>query len=90
MILLHHLLAEAVVDPSAIRQAEVELVVVQLVAEWVAVPKILQEALSQRLLATPSRNHLSMISSDTISVFPCPQLCDELTSQYLDHPARYG
>lgn len=75
MIPLHHFLAEDVDEPYAIRQAEEELEEEQLVAGWkaVVVPEILQEALSQRRLVTPSKNHLSKISSDTISTFPCSQ-----------------
>jgi hypothetical protein len=71
MIALHRHLAEAVVEVFAIRPAEKELVEVQLVAETVAavVPKILQEVLSQRRLAVPSRDRLSKISSDMISIF---------------------
>ncbi len=73
MSLLHHLPAEGVVETSAIHPAEAELAEAQLVAGIViaVVPKILQEALSQRRLAVPSRNRLSRISSDTISVIPC-------------------
>ena len=70
MIALHHRLEEADVEVFAIRPEEEELAEVQLVAGAVVavVPKILQEVLSQRCLAVPSRDRLSKISSDMISI----------------------
>jgi len=70
MIALHHRLEEAVVEVFAIRPEEEELAEVQLVAGAVVavVPKILQEVLSQRCLVVPSRDRLSKISSDMISI----------------------